>query len=389
MNRRLLRIIAQLLYVGVLAFVVIGVVVTARKNLDKQGITTGFGFLWRSTGWDIGFSFIPTTISDPYWWILLMGLINTVTVGFAAMAIATVFGLGLAAMRISDNIVLNLFATTQIEIARNVPPLVQLFAWYAIFTSLPAPRNAVKITGGMMASARGLYLPSFNVSGWASLSAVLLILLMFAGFVLLAIGKRSWFLSFRRKILIAASLLAAACIAIASIFALSRIADAPLISHPELKGFNIRGGMSLPTELLTVFCSMVFFGSAFIAEVLRGGFRSVDRGQIEASKALGMTDWMIFSRVQVPIIVKNILPMMTNLFVWLIKATAAGIVIGFSDLFSLAINSINQSGQTLEFLFIVALAFWAINTGITSGMGRADRRLQSVGSSKSASKAAS
>lgn len=145
---------------------------------------------------------------------------------------------------------------------------------------------------------------------------------------------------------------------------------------PELKGFNFRGGLSLPPELTTILVSTMVYGSAYIAEILRGGFLSVERGKIEAGKALGMSGWMIFARIQLPLTIQNVLPMMTNLYVWLIKATTLGIAVGFSDLFAVTVSAINQSGQTMEFILILAASFWALNNALVWVMNAVNRRLQ-------------
>ena len=67
--------------------------------------------------------------------------------------------------------------------------------------------------------------------------------------------------------------------------------------------------------------------------------------------------------------------MMTNLYVWLIKATTLGVAVGFSDLFAVTVSSINQSGQTIEFILILAGAFWLLNNGLVWVMNAIGTRL--------------
>ena len=59
------------------------------------------------------------------------------------------------------------------------------------------------------------------------------------------------------------------------------------------------------------------------------------------------------------------MPPLGNQYVWLMKATTIGIAIGFSDLFMIASTSINQSGQTIEILFIMMMGFLIINYTIS------------------------
>lgn len=376
MNRKLRNASLQAAFVAALVLLVGGFIATARSNLQEQGITSGFGFLERGTGWDMGFAFLQVSISDPYWWTLLMGLINTVVVGYIAMALATFLGVGLAAMRISGNAVLDTVALVYVDIVRNIPPILQVLAWYALFSAFPAPRQAIQIGDGIFLSARGIFLPALNVGGPAIAIAAALVVLAIAAFLWIGMANRFMFTSVKRKSALMAWVLVGTLAALALLLSLSRIADTPLVSVPELRGFNFRGGMSVPPELSTILVATMVYGSAYIAEIVRGGFLSVERGKIEAGRALGMGGWMIFSRIQLPITIRNILPMMTNLYVWLIKATTLGIAVGFSDLFAVTVSSINQSGQTIEFILILATAFWALNSGLVWIMNGFNKRLQ-------------
>lgn len=376
MDRKQKNLILQAGFVGGLVLILASFVLTARHNLVEQGIAAGFNFLERGTGWDMGFAFLPVSISDPYWWTLLMGLMNTVVVGYTAMVLATFLGVGLAAMRISGNPVLNQVALIYVELIRNIPPILQVLAWYALFSSFPAPKQAIAIGESVFLSARGLYVPALNISGAAMAASVLVVVLLLAALLWVGLGQRFTFVAAARKWRMAGAAMGVACVAMILLISVGRVPDTPLWSVPELKGFNFRGGLSLPPELTTILVSTMVYGSAYIAEIVRGGFLSVDRGKIEAGKALGMSGWMIFARIQLPLTIQNILPMMTNLYVWLIKATTLGIAVGFSDMFAVTVSSINQSGQTMEFILILAASFWLINNLLVWVMNGINRRLQ-------------
>nr|WP_306265480.1 ABC transporter permease subunit [Pararhizobium sp. IMCC3301] len=356
-----------------------GFILTAHNSLSEQGITSGFGFLERGTGWDMGFAFLPTSISDPYWYTLLMGFLNTVIVGYVAMAFATFIGVGLAGMRISSNPVLNMTALIYVDLIRNIPPILQVLAWYGLFSTFPAPRQAFQFGESVFISARGVYMPALNISGYATVAIAVIIMVAIGLTLWVGFGKRFTFVSVLRKTAFAGQIVAGAAALIALHCIAFRIPDTGLLSFPELKGFNFRGGMSLTPELLTILVATMIYGSAYVAEIVRGGILSVDPGKVEAGRALGMSSWMIFSRIQLPITVQNILPMMTNLYVWLIKATTLGIAVGFSDMFAVSVSSINQSGQTIEFILILAASFWILNNGlvwILNGFGARIHRKQ-------------
>lgn len=368
-------ILFQFAFVGVLLFLVLGFLVNTYFSLKSQGVTSGFYFLERQIGWDMGFAFLPTSISDPYWYSLSLAFLNTFVVGYIAMALATVIGIGIAAMRITKNRVLNTVAIGYVEVIRNVPPLVQVLAWYAVFTAFPAPRQALEFLGGVMLSARGLHVPAPNVSGTAIVAACLLVLICLGVLLWIALGKRHMFTQGERKLRLALGVIGVTLALIAALFVVFRIPDTPLISYPKLKGFNIAGGMTMPPELTTVLVGVTVFGSAFASEIIRGGFLSVDRSKLEAGKALGLTEWMTFMKIRLPLTIRNIIPMMTNLYVWLIKATALGVAVGFADLFTVIVSAIVQSGHVVEFVIVLAGAFWAVNTGFTMLMNAFDRKL--------------
>ena len=71
----------QALLVSVIAALLIAMIVNARQSLDAQGMTSGFAFLERSTGWDFSFSTLEYSISDTYQRTLIIGLLNTLLLG--------------------------------------------------------------------------------------------------------------------------------------------------------------------------------------------------------------------------------------------------------------------------------------------------------------------
>ncbi|SNT75632.1 ABC transporter permease subunit [Paracoccus seriniphilus] len=366
----------QIAFLSLLVLLAVSFVVIAGRNMAAQGITSGFGFLERATGWDVGFSLLPFSIRDPYWWTLLIGFLNTLFVGYFSIIFATLVGLVVAMMRISGNPVLNLVSLGYVELIRNIPPILQVLAWYGVFSALPAPKQAIQLGDSIFLSARGLFVPVLNVHPWALLAISLVVLVMVGLLCWVAFGRRFLFRPRSVRLKMQGATVIGAMLAVAAIILVSRIPDMPLLSVPELKGFNFRGGISVSPELATILVATTIYGSAYVAEIVRGGFLSVPEGQIEAGRALGMPPWKIFACIQLPITIRNVIPMMTNFYVWLIKATTLGIAIGFSDLFMVVASAINQSGQTIELIIILAASFWLLNGVIVAGMNRIDARLR-------------
>jgi general L-amino acid transport system permease protein len=131
-------------------------------NLESRKIASGFGFLWREAGFEIGETgAIAYGAADSYLRALGIGLWNTFRVAAIGVVFATVLGTLIGLARLSPNWLLKQLATAYVEVIRNVPLLVQLFFWYAIISeSLPAPRDALQPFSGLFLSNRGIAFPT-------------------------------------------------------------------------------------------------------------------------------------------------------------------------------------------------------------------------------------
>ncbi len=344
-------------------------VTTTRQNLLDQGIASGFGFLERSTGWPINFSLFTVTANSSYADMLLAGLLNTLLVGTLGIALATAVGIVIGLMRISENFVLNLIGTTFVEVFRNVPLILQVFVCYAILTHLPSPRAAISLFDVGFISNRGLLLPALDMTG-------LDILLLFVGVVLIGlaiatlVGRNE---NLRRFAWPAFGVL---CLVLFLLLLFTgRTPEASLVSIPELRGLRFVGGVAIKPEFTALLIAIALFGGAYIGEIVRGGFLSVDRGRIEAARALGMTGYMVNRLVRIPLAVRAILPALSNQFIWLMKATTLGIAIGYPDYFMVVSTSINQSGQTIELIALLMAGFLLINYLLGSAMNLINKRI--------------
>ena len=148
------------------------------------------------------------------------------------------------------------------------------------------------------------------------------------------------------------------------------------MTFPELRGLRFVGGIrQVKPEFTALLVAITVFGGAYIGEIVRGGFLSVDKGKIEAARALGLSGFQINRLVRIPLAVRAMLPALANQYVWLMKATTIGIAIGFPDYFMVVSTSINQSGQTIELLALLMGGFLLINYSIGFVMNRLNARL--------------
>jgi len=119
----------------------------------------------------------------------------------------------------------------------------------------------------------------------------------------------------------------------------------------------------------------VVFSSAYIAEIFRGGLQSVPRGQVEAAQTLGLPARVIFLKIRTPIAFRSMIPALSNIFLFIVKATAIGAAIGYADVYAVTVVGISQTGQSIEFLIAMMAAYLVLNYSITQLMGWINRKI--------------
>ena len=360
-------ILIQSVVLLVVVFLVVAAVTSARDNLASMGIGSGFSFLDRATGWSYSFALVERSIDDPYRWTLFVGFLNTLFVGLVSIVIATVLGFAIGAARDASNFAVNAFATVYVQIFRNIPLILQVVFWYSLLIHMPGPREAMSILNMVFVSNRGVMIP------WMNLSTIVLFgltaLCLITGFLIWQLKKYS---TVKRIGII----LFAWFVLINISYLLFAIKGEGLLSIPELKGLKFRGGLQVPIELVAMIVSIVLYGAAYIAEVVRGGLQEVPKGLLEAGEALGLTNRSVWFNIKLPMALTTIIPPLGNQWIFLMKATTIGVAIGFSDLFMIVSTSITQSGQTLELIGILMASFLLINFSIARLIGLLNRHFQ-------------
>ena len=115
--------------------------------------------------------------------------------------------------------------------------------------------------------------------------------------------------------------------------------------------------------------------AAYMAEIVRAGVLAVDRGQVDASQALGMSRGLAMRRIILPQALRTIIPPAGNQFISLLKATSLVSVIAGGDLLTAAQNISSSNLRTIE-LMLVATFWYLMLTTITSlGQYFIERRL--------------
>jgi general L-amino acid transport system permease protein len=353
-------VVRGILYQIVVAGLVIGlfwwIIQNAATNLAAQNKTTGFDFLWRTSGFAIGFSLFPFDRSSFYWQAFLVGLTNTLLVAVIGIFFATILGFTLGVARLSSNWIVARLAAVYIETIRNIPLLLQLFFWYfAVLKAMPTVRDSIALPFDTFINQRGIYVPrplpdeSF---AWVFLAVLIGVL---AVVVLRRWAKRRLEATGQRfPVFFVSSVLFVGLIA-AAWFASGAAVD---FDPPVLERFNFRGGLELPPEFVALVFGLTIYTAAFIAEMVRAGILAVSHGQTEAAQSLGLKDSDRLRLVVIPQAMRVIVPPLTSQYLNLTKNSSLGAAIGYPELVNVfAGTTLNQTGRAVEVIALTMAVY--------------------------------
>lgn len=295
-----------------------GAYVLAATVLKSHGAAVGFDFLFFRSGFQVSDSVFSVYANDPVWLSLLAGLANTIRVSVMGMALAIPIGVTLGVMRSAPGTPASAFAGLIIEPIRNTPVLLQLILWYGIVTeALPGPRDALSPFAGVYLSNRGLSIPWIGPEGGLQI--------------------------------------------------------------PHLAGFNFEGGLTISPELTVLWFGLALFHGCYIAEIFRGGFQSIPRGQIDATHALALPPKVAFLRIILPQALAFAIPPTASQLLALVKNSTLAVAIGFADFVSVLGTAVNQNGRALEGVMITIFVFFTLNAILGALIEKLNRSLGATG----------
>lgn len=215
---------------------------------------------------------IAKYLFDP---MILQGAGLTVWLTVLSMTIATLLATTLAVMKLSENVLLRVIATSYIEFFRGTPLLLQIVFWGYLGIIFPNITLGIPFTGLVFFDQpTSLVISSFT-----------------AGLIALSLNE-----------------------------------------------------------------------AAYAAEIVRAGIMSVDSGQSEAAKSLGMSSWYTMRRIVLPQAMRVILPPMGNETISMLKSTSLLAVIAVSELYTTATQISSQNLAQIELLVVAAFWYLVMNT---------------------------
>jgi general L-amino acid transport system permease protein len=386
-----IQVVVLLLLVAVLIWLVNNTV----ANLAVRGKDINFDFLWSRAGYDIGQTLIPYTNDSTHGRALVIGLLNTLLVAVLASFFATILGVIVGVLRLSNNWLVARLMTVYVEVFRNIPLLLWIILVFVILgETRPGPKD-FKVTQEMLDAGqqpaasmwfwdtvavtnRGTNIPrpllehgigSFDILGVPiNLSVIATILLLIGSIwvnrILLrkatavqeATGIRptTWWKSLLIIVVPTLALL---------------MAMGLHFEYPELKGFNFQGGLLVFHSLTALLVALTLYSATYIAEAVRSGIQAISRGQSEAAHALGLRPGRTMSLVIMPQALRVIIPPLISQYLNITKNTTLGMAISYMDLKgTLGGITLNQTGRELECMLLMMLIYLALSLLISALM---------------------
>lgn len=374
------------------------------QNLNELGKSVGFGFLGERAGYDINQRLLEYSSNDTHLRASLIGLLNTLLIAVFGCLMATIVGIIVGVLRLSNNWIVARLMTVYVEMFRNVPVLLWIVLSMAVLIeTLPAPSAfrgedpaASMIMGDNVAlTNRGVYVPeplfgrtdeAGEALSWrqglgdihlfgdtslrfdVSLDLMAILATLVAGLLISGLVKRR-----------ADRIQAATGVRPRTWYWRWGVVVIPLVillwvlgfhlGKPELRGFNFQGGTHLRNSFIALWLALSLYTAAFIAEIVRGGILAISSGQTEAAAALGLRPRRIMSLVILPQALRVIIPPLISQYLNLTKNSSLAIAVGYMDLTGTLMGiTLNQTGRELEAVLMTMLIYLLISLAISGAM---------------------
>lgn len=375
-NLRVLRILGQVAFVVVVAFVLREMYLNLRFGVEERGLDLSYDFLDSRAGFGISEG-ISYNANQSFLKAFLVGLVNTILVAVSGIVLATIVGLVMGIARLSPNWLVRRIAQVYVEVVRNIPLLVQvIFLYTAVILAIPAIGESLSLGGIAYLSNRAAAFPwpraGDALGAWA--------LFVLAGVVAAAavwwwrtrVGERTGRPHYR--VLSATGTLLAV-----AVLGYVVTGDAFTIEVPQLGERNYAGGLQISPELAGILLALVIYTGAFIAEIVRGSIQAVPKGQKEAAQALGLRPGQQLRFVVLPQALRIAIPAINSQYLNLTKNSSLAFAIGYPELINISTTITNQAGRFPQVFSMVIVSYLVLSLTISLFMNVLNRAVANKG----------
>ena len=145
---------------------------------------------------------------------------------------------------------------------------------------------------------------------------------------------------------------------------------------PLLTGGVWQAPLRLTVEFSALLTGLVVYTAAFIAEVVRGGIAAVPPGQWEAARALGLSPLVTLRRIVMPQALRVIVPGLNSQYISLAKNSSLAVACGYTDLYSVAETTLNQTGRAVEVVLLLLGSYLVLDLLISALMNGLNAAVQ-------------
>jgi len=147
------------------------------------------------------------------------------------------------------------------------------------------------------------------------------------------------------------------------------------IRFPDLPWVDAVIGINF-SDFMSGVLTLGINSGAYVAEIFRAGIQAVDRGQMEASRSLGMPPGMAMRYIVIPQAIRNILPALGNEFIVVIKESSIVSIIGIAELMYKADTVRGNTFQPFEPLLVAALIYFLMTFPLSKLLAYVERRMR-------------
>ena len=153
------------------------------------------------------------------------------------------------------------------------------------------------------------------------------------------------------------------------------IRGTPLLVQLLIMYYVVFGSYQFMPKLIVAAIAFGINSGAYIAEIIRAGVESIDKGQMEAARALGLSHWQAMRLVILPQALRNSLPTLISECIALLKETSVVGWIGLNDIIRGADNIRFQTATAFQSLFAAALLYLVMTSLLTRVAARIERKV--------------